>query len=384
MFVYLCRTLINLRTFYGDLASQSCVLQQPWPFLTRSISSRTSHQHSFAASYLINTFRFSQEAAVKATKYVNFDSSEGPDSAIAFFESKGFSRNQISSLIRKVPRILVSYNPEKILLPKFQFMYSIGISSSDLARTVTSYPDVLRRSLEKQLIPSVNFLRDLLRSDERVVLAFRRFPDIFAHDLSKNVEPNVKILRECGVPESNIADLVTWHPRAILEKNDSFREVVNSVRKMGFNPSKGVFVLAVNAMASMSKKKWEKKMEAYRSWGWSEEDILVAFGKHPWCMITSEDKIMAVMDFFVNTMGWDSYLISRNPIILTLSLKKRIIPRCLVFHALLSKGLYKKELRIHALLNSPEEYFLKRFVTCHEKEAPQLLKLYKKKLNCPT
>lgn len=59
-------------------------------------------------------------------------------------------------------------------------------------------------------------------------------------------------------------------------------------------------------------------------------------------MLTSEAKIMAVMDFLVHEMGFEPSLIVKRPVVLGLSLKKRIVPRGTFVLDLLSRGLVKK------------------------------------------
>ncbi|XP_057956866.1 uncharacterized protein LOC131150275 [Malania oleifera] len=377
---HLCKTLINARIVNRFSASQLYNLQSPLLFI-RPTSSNATNQHSFTVSYLINTCGFSPEAALSASKYVHFDAPDKPNSVIAFFEKQGFSRNQVLTLLRIAPRLIL-YRPEKTLLPKFNFLFSIGFSRSGLAKAMTSCPRVLERSLENQIVPCFNFLRDLFQSHEKTITALKRYPGMLGHDFEKKLGPNFAILREQGVPESNFADLLTVVRRAIVMRTDVFREAVQKVCKMGLDPSRKKFVLAVSIMMSMSRRKWERKMEVYRNWGWSDEDVLVAFCKYPWCMAASEEKIRAVMDFFVNTMGWESSLIARNPTVIVLSLEKTIVPRSLVVQILLSEGLIKKRFSLNSLLKSSEELFLKRFVRCYENEAPQLLTLYQEKLNC--
>ncbi|KAI8005001.1 hypothetical protein LOK49_LG08G03166 [Camellia lanceoleosa] len=162
---------------------------------------------------------------------------------------------------------------------------------------------------------------------------------------------------------------------------DRFREIVKEVEEMGFNPLRTKFVIAIHAFRAMSKSTWEKKVEVYKKWGLSEDDILLGFGKRPWCMIASEHKISGVMDFFVNKMGLESSFVVRRPALISLSLEKRIVPRCEVYKVLLSKGLIKdNDVSLMRMLISPENWFLNRVVYRHEEEAPKLLKLYKEKL----
>ncbi|MBA0570973.1 hypothetical protein Golob_004571, partial [Gossypium lobatum] len=46
------------------------------------------------------------------------------------------------------------------------------------------------------------------------------------------------------------------------------------------------------------------QFDVYKKCGWSEEEILDALRNHPLVMATSEGRIKALMDFFVNAMGF--------------------------------------------------------------------------------
>ncbi|XP_044498379.1 uncharacterized protein LOC123220311 [Mangifera indica] len=158
------------------------------------------------------------------------------------------------------------------------------------------------------------------------------------------------------------------------------KEAVDFVKKMGFNPLRSQFVAAVNIMLFMQKAEWEKKFDVYKRWGWSEEEIFTAFRKHPWFMITSEKKIMAVMDIFVNKMGWEPSAIAEQPILFSVSLEKRIIPRASVLQYLLIKGLLKNKPLAARAFTQCEKSFLQKFVNCYA-EAPHIMKLYNEKLD---
>lgn len=134
-------------------------------------------------------------------------------------------------------------------------------------------------------------------------------------------------------------------------------------------------------MNSMNKPAWEKKIQVYEKWGLSKDEILVAFGKHPWVMTVSEYKIMKVMDFLVNKMGLESSFVSKRPQLLSLSFEKRIVPRCLVYQALQANSPTKKRnISFNLMLTSPEKLFRKNLVKWTKEDAPELLKLYNEKL----
>ncbi|WJZ86937.1 hypothetical protein VitviT2T_006350 [Vitis vinifera] len=352
-----------------------------YPFSSSSTSISTSERsESFTVSYLIDSCGLSHKDALSASKLLRFETPEKPDSVLAFFNSHGFSKSQTSKIVKSLPRLLAS-DPDKTLLPKLQFFYSKGASKPDVAKIVVSTPGILKRSLENQIIPSFNFLKDFLQSDEMAITVVKRFSRILLFDLHTYVASNMNALQEFGVPKSNIAGLLMYRPMAFMVNPNLFRKNLEEVKKMGFNPSQMKFVLAIQAMRAGGESCWERKIDIYKKWGWSEEEIRLAFTKSPWCMIYSEDKIMAKMDFFVNKMGRESSLIAHRPFLIGLSLEKRIIPRYSVVQVLLSKGLINKDISLVVLFESTEKTFLERFVNAYKEEAPQLIKLYQEKIN---
>ena len=83
------------------------------------------------------------------------------------------------------------------------------------------------------------------------------------------------------MPESYMAKFLKTQPRVFMTDSVRFRRTVEEVKEMGFDPLKMKFVEAVYAMSGMSKSTWERKVNAYKRWGLSEAEILVAFKKHP-------------------------------------------------------------------------------------------------------
>ncbi|GAU42722.1 hypothetical protein TSUD_382580 [Trifolium subterraneum] len=194
---------------------------------------------------------------------------------------------------------------------------------------------------------------------------------------SKKPFQNIQLLIENGVPESNMVILLrNWY--AILGENPLFlNRAVVEVKELGFNPKSTVFMVALRAKVN-NKSLWGRKIDVYKKWGWSEENVVSAFVKYPWCMLSSVAKIESVMKFFVNEMGWDSVVLAKYPVLFLYSLEKRVIPRAFVLQFLESKGLI-----MDAKLGTPyklsESVFLERYVTCFKEEASQLLKLYEDK-----
>lgn len=342
--------------------------------------SSSSETPAFAVSYFINSFGFSPQSAQLASRYVYFENSQKPDSVVRVLKDHGFSQTQISNLVRRCPSVL-SMDTKKTLLPKLKFFQDKGISSNDIAKMLTGFPYILRRSLTKQIIPSYDFFKNLFQSDEKVFIALRRFLGILQLDIESNLAPNFEILREHGVPKSHIVTIIGNQPRSLLKTPDRFRKIVEEVKEMGFDPLKSNFVVAVFALGTMTKSTWDKKVDVYKKWGWSEEEVLQAFRRHPGCMMSSEHKIMEIMDILVNKMGLESSLVAKCPSVITFSLKKRIVPRASVIQFLFSKGLLKKDCSLSSYFVIPEHLFLRKFVIPHDEEYTELFKLYDAKLN---
>ncbi|PRQ26296.1 putative transcription regulator mTERF family [Rosa chinensis] len=350
-------------------------LQNQWFCTTRLTGSSSD---DFTVSYLVNSCGLSPEAAIKASHKVKLQSLVKPDSVLALLREYEFSDSQISTVVRRYPRLVLA-DGKKTLLPKLAFFCSIGMSRLDLARTLSYNPILFTRSLKNCIIPCYTFLRSVVLSDFKVVNIWKRHSWIFGAILSKNVIPNIGLLRELGVPQSSITLLVTYHAEIVMRKPESFSELVGEVEQLGFDPQKSSFVHAMHALYG-KKTTWRRNEEAYRRWGWSDNDILSAFRLCPLCMIKSEKKIMETMDFLVNKMGWKLGKLAKFPYVFLYSLEKRIIPRCSVVRVLLLKGLMKEDkLSLATIITTSEKYFLNMFVTRYLDRVPQLSNVYQGK-----
>jgi mTERF domain-containing protein len=388
MFRFLCsRQLLPLK----HRRTQLGFLQQNGLFVVKSFtsvgSSSESNQepeeeekHSFAVSYLINSCGLPAKSAILASQRVLFQSPERPDSVLNLFKENGFSNAQISKIVRMHPLILLSH-PEKTLLPKIELLRSIGVSSSDLITIISSYPFLFNSNLKKRLIPCYDFLKSVLLVDEKVLKTFKRSPQAFLSDVTNTMAPNIALLRQLGAPPSTISFLVSNYPRAAFLNHAKFVEAVHQVKEMGFDPTKTVFVLAIQVLLKMSKPKLESRLELYKRWGWSKDMALAAFKRSPNCMLSSEEKITKTMDFLVNKIGWPSADVSRKPAVIFLSLEKRIIPRLSVVQVLQAKGLIMNNLALGTFLQPTERKFLEKFVFRFRDNVPELLNVYEGKMS---
>ncbi|KAG6683915.1 hypothetical protein I3842_12G036500 [Carya illinoinensis] len=149
---------------------------------------------------------------------------------------------------------------------------------------------------------------------------------------------------------------------------------------LGFDPNCLKFLLAIMSMSLNGKTTWEKKVEAFRSFGLSEDEIYAEFKRQPLCMRCSEKKIKKMMDFFVNKLKMKPSLISNCPNLLLHSLEKRIIPRCSVMQVLMLKGLIKEDIGIVYMVTMAEKKFMVKFVSKYQNEVPDVVRAHQGKI----
>ncbi|CAL5184391.1 unnamed protein product [Lathyrus oleraceus] len=348
------------------------------PSLQTSPSSVHFDSTSFQVSYLINNFDFSPQLASKlcSTHRLAFKTTRNPDSVLNFFTDYGFSNSQLRHIIAKSPWLL-SCNLSKRVLPKFQFFLSKGASISDIVNLVSRNPRVLSPSLENYIAPTYELLYRILQSDKDIIASAIQTPNLLGHSPLRR---NITMLIQNGVSDSNIAIILrSWTGSRALQMS-GIASLLEELKDLGFDPSKHVFAVALIAKTSVTKTRWKEKVDAFKNWGWSDEDVIVAFKRQPYCRLTSIEKINLVMSFWVNQLGWDALALVKQPGVLGYSLEKRIIPRASVVQFLLMNGLRNKNASLTSPFVVPEKVFLDRFIKRFENESSYLLNLYEEKL----
>ncbi|CAJ1941056.1 unnamed protein product [Sphenostylis stenocarpa] len=365
----------TLRTHHSHHSLLNLNINPPFSLRFNYKFATVPNARSFAVSYLVSTCGFSSESALSASRNLHFDSPRKPDSVLAFFSAHGFSLSQIRTIVKCVNRILLC-NPNKVLLPKFLFLRSKGASDADIVHMVTTGPLFLTRSLANHIVPSYLFVKRFFDSNKQTMACLRRnFCFISATGFSLNVQ----MLLDNGVKRSSIAKLLRMWPSILCSYNLS--NTVRELKEMGFCPSTTSFAVALLAKRTVNKAKWGDKVEVFKKWGWSEEHVLMAFRRHPYCMLSSPKKIDAVFSFWVEELGYSSLELFKSPIIFQLSLQKRIVPRSLVLRFLAKKDLRKKGASYVTPFLMTENVFLEKFVNRYEKHSSQLLKMYEKSKN---
>uniref|UniRef100_A0A2P2NGX0 Mitochondrial transcription termination factor family protein n=1 Tax=Rhizophora mucronata TaxID=61149 RepID=A0A2P2NGX0_RHIMU len=347
-------------------------------YCTSNETKISTEEDSFTVNYLVHSCGLSLESAKSVSHKVQLKFPERADSFLNLLKKYGFNNAQISKIVRSHPLLLVS-DAEKTVLPKLEFLRSTGLMHSDLTKFISIQTSVLFRSLEGAIIPNYNFLRSVLLRHDLVVKAMMR-SRLFEQDVQRITAPNISLLRGIGVPQASIVRLLKVYPSVLCSSIEKLEKKVKKAVDMGFSPKEMKFLPALWAF-SLKESTWQRKSEAYKMWGLSEDDVLLAFKKEPLCMLLSEKKITDGMEFFVNQMNLRPLVIAECPNMLFFSLNKTIVPRCSVIKILQSKGLIKNDISLYYVFRMVEKQFIDNYVIKHQKCLPQLLDVFQGKVS---
>ncbi|KAF3520294.1 hypothetical protein DY000_02063300 [Brassica cretica] len=382
---------------------------QKWPSLIVSLNlSRNAASSSasgvsdclkgknFTVSYLVDSLSLTKKLAESISKKVTFDDKRHPDSVLNLFRSHGFTDSQISAIITDYPMLLTA-DAEKSIGPKLQLLLSRGASTSELTETISKVPRIL--SKDRSLSVYYDFVKEVIEADSKFgTLCLPK------RGKQENKIRNISALRELGMPQRMLFPLLISNRPHICGK-ERFQESLKKVVEMGFDPTTPRFLEALRIVMGMNNETVQEKVNVYKRLGFTAEDILVMFKRFPIFLALSEENILnsvetflglgfsrdeiAMMvkrlpasigysgetvkkktEFVVKEMSWPLKAVALFPQVLGLSMEKRIVPRCNVIKALISKGLIKSELLppLSSALVCTDQDFLKRYVRKHDED----------------
>ncbi|KAL8113450.1 transcription termination factor MTERF8, chloroplastic-like [Apium graveolens] len=305
-------------------------------------------------------------------------SSLNTNSFMNLLQTYGFSETHINKILVKQHVCLLG---PKTLKPKLDFLLSIcNQSQSDVVKIVHKTPHLLRRSLKNHLVPIFDMLKSVTGSHRSAAAAVMRNPFVLTYCCSRDLLQNIELLQKVGVPEDQILKFVTGYGQVTGKQHVKFSEVVMKVRDMGFDLSSYNFRRAVICLCLINDENWEAKCQIYRSFGFSDDEIVSMFRKLPAVVAFSEKRIGKVLEFYVKKLGWTPSRLEVMPYVMAFSLEKRIIPRCLVLQALESRKSISSSSGFYQILGMTDIAFLERYVTAYMDEVPEVMDAYTGKL----
>ncbi|XP_060198758.1 transcription termination factor MTERF5, chloroplastic-like [Lycium barbarum] len=340
---------------------------------------RTRTRAPFMVKYLVDSLGFSKdEALLASSKVTSWKSVKNPDLVLNFLKQTGFDNTQIKKLVSVAPKLLF-LDVSKTLKPKFQCLMDLGLSGSDLVNVMVKDATIVERGLVTHLRPTIDCLRRTLGCDENVVKAVKRASWLLSFGARHIMETNLLLLKNSGVPDVRIKKLVLRNPRCITQKNDWVKDLLHRVEKdFGIPLDSAMFPYGFHTLASQKKSRCEKKIGVFKSYGWSDDDVLTMFRKLPYCIAFSEVKIKKILNLYMKELGLEPDYLASHPSILIYSLEKRVLPRMQVLKFLDEKKLERRKLALYSVVSLAESKFIEYFVLPYKDQIPDLYEPLKK------
>ncbi|XP_074559329.1 transcription termination factor MTERF15, mitochondrial-like [Curcuma longa] len=342
---------------------------------TAAGASSTTGNSMFMAQYLIDSCGFDQEKATVASKLLTgIQSRQQPDSVLAFLKSHGFDDASVKRLLHNSPKCLL-LDVEKTLVPKFRAFEDLGFSPSDIVHLFRSNPDTIRIKHERT-VPKIEFWQGLLGSKDALVKLLKRNLWVLGYSIKKRIQPNLELLRECGLYGPKLAFILRNRPLILTQKIDFLKSLISRVEDLGVPRTSGMFHCTLCALFGVNPKKFKMQMELFRSFGWSEDDFVAAFQKCPTLPGRSLKTLERNMEFLINEAGYPSSYIATRPILLIMSLERRLIPRHMILAALKSRGHCESDYKVTTYMMVSETKFVEQYIVVYEDRYPDLSELY--------
>lgn len=390
---------------------------------------------SFTVSYLVESLGLTTKLAETISRKVTFEDKVNPDSVLNLLRSNGFEDSQISRIVTTYPRLLVQ-DAETSLLPKLRALQCRGASSSELAEIVSKVPKILEKRVGKSLSLYYDFVKEIMREGDKVsgswtegkaknrirnisVLKELGVPQNLLFSLlisrcqpvcgKEKFDETLKKVVDMGFDPTKSKFVEALH--VVYEMSDkTIEEKVNVYKRLGFS-EEDVWRIFKKwpYFLKFSEKKIGQTFETLKRCGLVEEEVLSVLKLRPECIRSSEEKILQSVDtfvglgfsrdeyrmmikrfpqcfgysaeslkkkfeFLVKKMEWPPEAVVLVPSVFGYSLEKRIVPRCNVIKALMSKGLIRGgNPPISSVLVCTDEEFLNRYVMKQGKLVPELM-----------
>jgi mTERF domain-containing protein len=277
------------------------------------------------------------------------------------------------------PQILFS-DIDKTLKPKIEFFQDLGLVGSELGMFISKNSPILAVSLERKLVPCVEILKKVLcrnQNNQDLIRVLSRCTAVVRGNPESRLLGNIAFLKSCGIVGTQLSMLLTRQPWLFIMQESKLRDLVSRVLDMGFSVNSRMLVHGLYTVSCMSNETFMRKLELFRSSGFSSNECMEMFRKQPGLLRASEEKLKLGIEFFMNTIKMEKSALVRLPVSFMYDLEARVIPRYMVLEILKSKRLLKREPSFIHTLNISEEKFLAKFIAKFRDHAEELLVAYK-------
>ncbi|XP_010430227.1 PREDICTED: transcription termination factor MTERF2, chloroplastic-like isoform X2 [Camelina sativa] len=317
---------------------------------------------------------------------------------LQFLQSRGASTSEFTEIVSTVPEILAK-KVAKTMNRYYGFIKEIieADKSSNYEKLCQSSPEGSR---QRNKIRNVLVLRELgvpqrvlfslLISDAQPVCGKQNFDESlkkvvemgfdptsskFVHALKivyrfsdKTIEEKVNVCKGLGFSEGDVWEMFKKCPNFLNHSEKKIVRNIETLKKCGLLEDEVLSLMKkFPQCVGASEKKILNSIETFKGLGFSRDEFVILAKRFPQCLILSAETVTKKTEFVVKKMNWPLKSVITTPAMLGYSMEKRIVPRCNVIRALMSKGLLESELPLmSSVLVCTNEEFLYKYVRNHD------------------
>lgn len=164
--------------------------------------SNSTFPQSLTIAYLQKSCGLSLESATSASKKLQIDSTENPDSVLNLPRTHFLTQTHSKNLITNRPELLLA-DLDNTLKPNLELFASLGFSSASLVKLLSKEPRVLESDAK------VEFFRENGFSEKQISTLTMERPTLYIFNAPQNFKPKLEIFKSLGFSELEIARILS-------------------------------------------------------------------------------------------------------------------------------------------------------------------------------
>ncbi|XP_006662809.1 uncharacterized protein LOC102717289 [Oryza brachyantha] len=325
--------------------------------------------------YLVGTCGLTAAQALMASeKLSRLKSASRPDAVVAVLSGVGLSRAELAAAVASDPMLLCA-KADGIARRVASLRDRVGLSDPQIGSFLLAGG---ARSLRSGDIASkLEFWIPFSGSFDMLLRVVKGNYRIFTANIEKVVKPNVALLQECGLTVCDIVKMAGYASWVLTFSPKKVEALVQRAEELGVPRTSGVFKYTLGATGCITEGKATARMKFLScTLGCSMDKLRPAVRRAPQILGLSEENLRSKIEFLVNKVALEPNYILQRPVLLSLSLVKRLAPRHYVLQVLAVKGLIKNDVDFYSSVCLVEEDFVARYIDGYKDAVPGLADVY--------
>ncbi|XP_047327235.1 transcription termination factor MTERF9, chloroplastic [Impatiens glandulifera] len=295
--------------------------------------------------------------------------------------SWGCSESEIGKLFERFPSMR-KYGPDT-LQSKLNILGSLGLTASDLIRTVQCRPRLFRYSLNKRFDERIEYFLGLFKTKEVLRKVILRNPSLLTYNFENQIKPVVSLYEEIGITGNDFVLMLLSRP-TLIPRTSLNDEKWDYIHKTGVSKESKMYKYVVTLVAISRVETIREKLANIEKFGLSTEEVLGLIGRSPYLLTMSTEKVQRNMTFVCGTMKMSPQVVVKLPVLLQLNLESKLKPRFRLVKKIEEMGLVSKveESRFLSAIRMTEKRFIEVFIDCYPQDVAQELMEFYTNMKC--